>query len=301
MMKQIIIILLALLGGVSGVQAQLLWKVEGNGLVKPSYVLGTFHMAKAGFTDSIQGLNAALENCDQVYGEINALDEKPDTAFIKKMMGEKYLPEGTTLDSLLTTEDMARVNECLKTLLNLDLTNPMYAAAKKLKPSVLCNLITAKLYSEAEPNIPAEAFDKKLQTYAHEHGKEIGGFETMAFQVELLYKISPVKRQVEVLLGTVAQLEEGREMIKKMFQFYYAQDLKAIGSLYEAQQNTPFGFTAEQTEIMIDKRNADWADKMPALMQEGSTLVTVGVAHLPGERGLLQLLRNKGYSVTPVK
>lgn len=300
-MKQIIIFLLTLLGGISSVQAQLLWKVEGNGLERPSYVLGTFHMAKAGFTDSIRGLNAALENCDQVYGEVNALDEKPDTAFIKKMMGEKYLPEGTTLDSLLTPEEMTRVNECFKTLLNLDLTNPMYAAVKKLKPSVLCNLLTAKLYSEAEPNMQTEPFDKQLQVYAREHGKEIGGFETMAFQVELLHKMSPVKRQVEILVGTVDHLEEGRDMIKDMFRIYYAQDLEALGKLYEAQQNTPFGFTTEQTEIMIYKRNADWVDKMPALMQKGSTLVTVGCAHLPGERGLLQLLKNKGYSVTPVE
>lgn len=300
-MKQIIIFLLTLLGGISSVQAQLLWKVEGNGLERPSYVLGTFHMAKAGFTDSIRGLNVALENCDQVYGEVNALDEKPDTAFIKKMMGEKYLPEGTTLDSLLTPEEMTRVNECFKTLLNLDLTNPMYAAVKKLKPSVLCNLLTAKLYSEAEPNMQTEPFDKQLQVYAREHGKEIGGFETMAFQVELLHKMSPVKRQVEILVGTVDHLEEGRDMIKDMFRIYYAQDLEALGKLYEAQQNTPFGFTTEQTEIMIYKRNADWVDKMPALMQKGSTLVTVGCAHLPGERGLLQLLKNKGYSVTPVE
>lgn len=300
-MKQIIIFLLTLLGGISSVQAQLLWKVEGNGLERPSYVLGTFHMAKADFTDSIRGLNAALENCDQVYGEVNALDEKPDTAFIKKMMGEKYLPEGTTLDSLLTPEEMTRVNECFKTLLNLDLTNPMYAAVKKLKPSVLCNLLTAKLYSEAEPNMQTEPFDKQLQVYAREHGKEIGGFETMAFQVELLHKMSPVKRQVEILVGTVDHLEEGRDMIKDMFRIYYAQDLEALGKLYEAQQNTPFGFTTEQTGIMIYKRNADWVDKMPALMQKGSTLVTVGCAHLPGERGLLQLLKNKGYSVTPVE
>ena len=54
--------------------AQLLWKVSGNGLAKPSYLFGTCHIATVKLTDSITGFNDALNACDAVYGEIEKAD-----------------------------------------------------------------------------------------------------------------------------------------------------------------------------------------------------------------------------------
>ena len=51
--------------------AQLLWKVSGNGLDKPSYVLGTYHLASESMIDKIPGMKQALEGCDIVVGEID--------------------------------------------------------------------------------------------------------------------------------------------------------------------------------------------------------------------------------------
>lgn len=39
-----------------GAQAQLLWKVSGNGLDRPSYVIGTHHLAPLSVKDSIAHL-----------------------------------------------------------------------------------------------------------------------------------------------------------------------------------------------------------------------------------------------------
>ena len=50
--------------------AQLLWKISGNGLEKPSYVFGTHHVAPASMLDSIPGFNQAIADCDVVYGEV---------------------------------------------------------------------------------------------------------------------------------------------------------------------------------------------------------------------------------------
>ena len=55
--------------------AQLLWKISGNGLTQPSYVMGTHHLAALSIKDSIQGLQAALDNTKQVYGELFAPDK----------------------------------------------------------------------------------------------------------------------------------------------------------------------------------------------------------------------------------
>lgn len=53
-----------------GAQAQLLYKISGNGLKAPSYIIGTYHFADVKFTDSIPGLkrlsmrrNRYMANC----------------------------------------------------------------------------------------------------------------------------------------------------------------------------------------------------------------------------------------------
>ena len=49
--------------------AQLLWKISGNGLTQPSYVMGTHHLAALSIKDSIQGLQAALVRIEnKTYG-----------------------------------------------------------------------------------------------------------------------------------------------------------------------------------------------------------------------------------------
>lgn len=50
--------------------AQLLWKVSGNGLNQPSYIIGTHHLAPFSIMDSIAGLKKAMNETQQVYGEM---------------------------------------------------------------------------------------------------------------------------------------------------------------------------------------------------------------------------------------
>ena len=52
---------------------------------------------------------------------------------------------------------------------------------------------------------------------------------------------------------------------------------------------------------LIYNRNAVWAKKLQELMPAKSILVVVGAGHLPGEKGLIDLLQKAGYSVQPVK
>ena len=49
---------------------QLLYKISGNGLEKPSYIIGTHHLANVGFVEKIAGVKQALTDVDQVYGEL---------------------------------------------------------------------------------------------------------------------------------------------------------------------------------------------------------------------------------------
>ena len=54
-------------------------------------------------------------------------------------------------------------------------------------------------------------------------------------------------------------------------------------------------------EKIFTSRNKNWAEKLNTLMPQQSILVVVGSGHLPGDDGLLDLLKRKGYTVEPMK
>ena len=55
------------------------------------------------------------------------------------------------------------------------------------------------------------------------------------------------------------------------------------------------------TDILLYDRNANWAKKLQDIMTDHPVVVAVGAGHLPGEKGVINLLRQLGYTVEPVK
>jgi uncharacterized protein YbaP (TraB family) len=51
---------------------------------------------------------------------------------------------------------------------------------------------------------------------------------------------------------------------------------------------------------LVDERNVRMVERMIPRLEEGATFVAVGALHLPGQRGILQLLANRGYKVAAV-
>ena len=76
-----------------GAQAQLLWKVSGNGLDRPSYVFGTHHLAPLSIKDSIASLQQVIDRTEQVYGEIIMGDSISPEAVMVMQRARRYYPE----------------------------------------------------------------------------------------------------------------------------------------------------------------------------------------------------------------
>ena len=68
-MKKLLGILLFISIALSA-NAQLLWKVSGKGLEKPSYIFGTYHLSPLSIKDSIAAMPQAMSETAQVYGEV---------------------------------------------------------------------------------------------------------------------------------------------------------------------------------------------------------------------------------------
>ncbi|MBQ1173729.1 MAG: TraB/GumN family protein, partial [Alistipes sp.] len=102
--------------------AQLLYKISGNGLKEASYVVGTYHLAPASFADEIAGMKDAFAAVEQVYGEV---DMQSAQAAQIAMMQAMMLPEGKYVSDMFTAEEMERINAYVRGAMGVDLSHPM--------------------------------------------------------------------------------------------------------------------------------------------------------------------------------
>lgn len=283
-------------------QAQLLYKITGNGLTKPSYIIGTYHLAPVSFADSIPGLTEALAASEQVYGELDMTDlMSPEN--MQKMQAGMMLPEGTTLSKLLTEEEMGRLNVVLKELMGVDMTNAMVKQQlDALSPQALQTQLSLLIYMKKHDGFnPQATFDGYFQQVAQQQGKGVGGLETPEFQVQTLFKGMTLERQKQLLMCLVDNKEYTELMAERLVKAFFAQDLVGVKAVMDEKEQNQCDSTPEEDDQLIYSRNANWIKLMPQIMKDKPTFFAVGAGHLPGDKGVLQLLRNAGYTIEGVK
>lgn len=288
--------LVVLLSMALGMQAQLLWKVSGNGLSQPSYIMGTHHLSPLSIKDSIAGMKQALTDTKQVYGEL-VMSATQTPAMMQTMQKFMVTASDTTFQSLFSPEDYEMINKYCKENLMFDI-----AMMPKLKPAFLSNNLIVILYMKHVGGFnPQEQLDAYFQTQATASGKKVEGLETPEFQFDMLFNGSSLKRQAEQLLCMLNDVDKNIDQLKKMTAYYNAQNLDALLELMKERQGDQCDPLPGELEVMLDNRNINWAKKLPAIMKEAPTFVAVGAGHLPGEKGLLNLLKAQGYTIEPVK
>ena len=301
-MKKTLTFIIALLAA-SSMNAQILYKITGKDAKNASYIIGTYHLADASFTEKIPGLQTALAETEQVYGEVN-MENIMQPASSQKMTAAMMLPEGQTLKTVLTPEQFGKVSAFAKELMGVGLDNDMvFSQLGKMSPRALATQFTLLLFmkNSTTPFNPANGLDNFFQMQAKQNNKPIGGLETIDFQIETLYKSTPIERQVEELICLVDNKEYNLMMVQEISKAFYAQDLQAIEKAADEKLNNSCDSTPEEEETLIYGRNDNWMKLMPSIMAEKPTFFAVGALHLVGERGMLAQLQKAGYTVTPCK
>lgn len=293
-MKKILMTWAAVLCCLGPAQAQLLYKISGNGLKEPSYIVGTNHTAAISFVDSISGLRRAMNDTQQVYGETKMGSFDLTNEELDKFM---LLPDGLTLDSLLSADEMKRLSAFMVDSCKMDSDDvELYLDLKPLPLAIyLCYLRDG--FKETLTSNGGTLFDDYFQKEALAQGKEIGGLETAKFLL-ICEKIS-LERQKQMLMCTVDHHKRPEEKGSTL-KTYYSQDIEAIWKEFNDHIDEDCAFTSQEAAMLCTVRNYAWMEKIPTLMSSKSTLFTVGCLHLPGPDGVLNLLRQAGYTVEAV-
>lgn len=273
--------------------SQLLWKVTDNNSGKTSYVFGTHHFAPLSMLDSIKGLDAALQNADKVYGELD-MQAAMDPSALMGMQQMMMAPADSTIDKVLTTKQLADLNMAwAKYGTDQIPLNALYV----LKPAGLSTQLAALMSAKVLPDINVgQGIDNELQVRARKAGKQVAGLETMEFQTNMLLG-DPISKQAEDLVETIEDIDAEAVKLVRLTNAYLAQNYKDIETICaESVLKNP-----ESAEKMIISRNNNWMKQLQPEMKNTNLLVVVGAGHLVGDKGILNQLKQAGYTVTPVK
>ena len=270
--------------------AQLVWKISGNGIQKPSYILGTHHGCPFNYCDSIPGLMKAFDKVDNIIGEINMIEfSEMSPERMQKMQAMMMMPADTSLLSLFNEEETAKVNAWLKDEMGASLE--MLAV---MKPMTIMVTVQNKILMEMMPELATmTSIDKYMQTLGQSKGKSIGELESADYQMELLYGNS-LEEQADALLEMIDQ-GDSKKLMQQLTDAYKSQDLDMLWEIFQEQM------TGYEYDAIVKVRNLNWEKQMKELLPQQTTLFVVGAGHLPGESGMINLLREAGYKVKPVK
>lgn len=259
-------------------QRTLLWEISGNGLSKPSYIAGTFHVLCREDFSLQPKVVQALKKTDQLVLEIDYTS--PDELHAMQQM----MDSGRKLSEQLSPEAAVRLDNVLK---NWGLTLP---AVESYTPAALYSLMASK----AIPCPQAEVmmYEIELLKMAIKDKKKVGGLEKVTDQMQSISEAYDLQAIIEQL-----ELSDQYEILsKKMISAFKNEDLVALDKLIK----DPRFMNDSQEQAMLTNRNRNWVVKVPGIMQQSSTLFAVGSGHLWGKYGMIQLLTDLGYKLTPI-
>lgn len=270
--------------------AQLLWQISGPNLPGVSFLFGTNHIVEVDFCDSVSGFNRALSSVSQVYFETILADSQ-----IVEPRYSLFMPTGQSMNGLYEEEEMSLILDYIA-----DITGTHYTTVY-FSPSGLQRFLLERVINMAFPGrnlMEQEGMDISLQKKVMAMGLPLLGFETLDYQMQLLYGKSLDEQAANLLEGIRSPANRPDSLVaiqRSLFKAYREEDIAALEKLLLSEQPTSF------SRELLDVRNNNWLPTMIEALKQRPTLFAVGAGHLVGENGLIALLRKNGYTVTPVR
>jgi uncharacterized protein len=266
--------------------SSLLWRITRGDMKDTSYLFATHHLIKGSFIDSSYVVKDILLHVDDVITEIG--NEPIDTPKVREM---RLTDRVYTFES---REDEAAVDSCVKRILGNDLANYYM-----LKPIVI--YMTLDIFSSANAAKNFKEISKtgnNTDDYFLKNGKRlkknIYGLETPLEQASILLDSIPFREQISMLVELCKILNSNdTNRVDAIDSCYKRLDLECLADDINSKKLGQ--------EILVDKRNINWVQKIIHTINSKSAIIAVGALHLPGKKGLINLLREVGYSVEPMR
>lgn len=283
-----ILVALALSVSVFGLlQAQeleksLLWEISGNGLEQSSYLYGTIHITCDATLD-----DDVIEALDATKLLVLELD-MDDPSMQMSLMEGLYMKDQKTIKDLVNEEEYKLISAFIQeqTGMPIDLLG-------NIKPFFITAMFYPKLLGCATP----QSYEEALMKVAHEQEEEVMGLETVEEQLDVFDAIPYEDQVADLLRSAKDNLAYDKASFMKLLELYDDEDIQGMIDMMEEDKNLS---TTKHSDKMLDNRNKNWISKIEDFSKEQPTFFGVGAAHLAGDNGVINLLRNAGFTVKAV-
>jgi uncharacterized protein len=269
-------------------QNTILWKVTNTSNKNISYLLGTYHLFGNSFIDSFPVLKETILASDLIITE---------TKIDREKMTEYYnsRPASDTLSTSLSKEDVDLIADIFK---------KGQVDIKKLTPGELFLKLQAgypKFKCSVINKSDKWSMDEYIQYLGNQHQKKSYYLETDSFQLEKLTQITNAynwtffKKNIHPLLNKYRGERPNENLCLQANQYAsFTLDYKFGEACDVLLKGTGMN------DALVKKRNEDWMQKLPPLLEKNNCFVAVGLAHLYTTCGLIEQLKILGYTIEPV-
>lgn len=277
----------AMLGGAANAEAPL-WVVKDKD--STVYLFGTVHLLKKDVVWNTPAVQKAMADSKETYFEIVEVDGG-DQAAMQQLVGKYGVDPAKPLSAKLSAEQNAK----LATVAAKYGMQP--AQLEPLKPW-LAALTFSLLPLQAAGFDPNAGVDKLLKAQAVTEGDQIKAFETVEQQLKFFADL-PEAQQVAYLDYVLDDAGEGLAVLESIVAAWAAGDVDKMAEVFVTEMKTE---TPELYDLLLTKRNVDWANQIDTLMKgSGSHFVAVGAGHLVGPDSVQAQLAKKGIKAERVK
>ncbi|MBI1236404.1 MAG: TraB/GumN family protein [Alphaproteobacteria bacterium] len=263
-----------------------LWHIQDED--SDIYVFGTVHILRPGIEWQTEEVMSAFEAADTVYFEAPVNDPDQAPAMQQAVFANAMNPAGVTLSSLVSEDTW----ELIETF-----APQVGASAAQLEPlrpwiATIQLSVGFIIASGFDPNSGVEA---TLWPMAESAGKTLAYFETVDEQIGFFADL-PQDVEVRLLEQTMTDFETAPGQLDTLVTSWAEGDQNAIDAVMNGQMRSD---APEVHDIIIVQRNERWAEEIADILDgAGTVFIAVGSGHLPGEQGVISLLRDRGIEVT---
>jgi uncharacterized protein YbaP (TraB family) len=260
-----------------------LWSVEAG--ANTIYLLGSLHVLKSDAYPLAEVIENAYSSSRMLIFETD-MNAMANPAVQQKMIALGLYPDGQTLDQHLSDE----TKKLLKKKIS-EIGLPMQQFAQFKPWFIALTLATFELQRLGYN--PIYGIDMHFFNRAKEDEKELGFFEPVEYQIELLGRMTD-QDQESFLNQTLEEMDIIAELAEDLTKYWKSGDAE---NLYQLM-NRSFKDHPEIRDRLLVERNKKWISQIEKLMKTNkNVLVVVGAGHLVGPDSVVELLKKKGYSV----
>lgn len=269
----------------NGLKSSLLWEISGNELTEPSFLYGTMHLTCQDKGVDKAKVQSAIDKSHQLYLEIDLDDPNVMLEMVESLSDHtkvKDIKDAEKRDKLLKLASK-----------HLEMNSALIGDVDLFS---LFSLLAYK--SVTACSLPSSVEEALIQKF-NQHKKNIEALETFAQQEQFMQDSGMMS--VDAIIDSLENFDKGKIFFNQMTQVYFNENIDELYSMMTTPSEIySMEYIEKFTAVLLEQRNKNWVEVMPDIAKEHPTFFAVGAGHLPGEYGVIQLLRKKGYKVEAI-